>query len=250
MSEYSTHGEIVHRIGELSDKLSRGSLSEEELLEFEGLSRDLYERVVILNYKAKESKVYTRKNGEVDHKEQEAKKPEEKEDKKEALKKTRESESFSGEIAFDFSTPQTEMSSMKAAPVDALKTTTLDEEKEKVSSKTEVSSDKNETETTDRESFIDRFKRTEDNSLMNKLAAKKIESLKGAIGLNDKMQFISELFNKDADLFNKTIDSLDNQESHEAAIRQLSKIAVEQNWDSDSSIVEDFVKLIDRRYAK
>lgn len=261
MSAYNTHQEIVKRLGELSNKLSSGELSETELKEFETLSRDLYERAVVLHYKAKESKVYS-KNGNT-KKEEPAQAIKKEEVAENPPKKTEDSKppskqenNLTEEIAFDFSgdddepvIPKREEQKKPVSETDNTKTSTV--QKEEAEEKTV----KTEEQTTQKindpkiNSFFERFTEVHDDSLMSKLGSSKINSLKGAIGLNDKLQFISELFAGNSELFNKAIDILDEQENNEKARYQLSEIAAEQGWDAESPLVEEFVKIIDRRYA-
>lgn len=58
MTSFDTLQSISSRLKELSNQLTSSKLSKEELEEFETLSRKLYERAIILNYKAKEASVY------------------------------------------------------------------------------------------------------------------------------------------------------------------------------------------------
>ena len=71
MPIFNTLQKITSRLNELSEQLNSSKLTEEELREFEQLSRDLYERAIILNYKAKEERVFQKEN------EQKIKEPEE-----------------------------------------------------------------------------------------------------------------------------------------------------------------------------
>jgi hypothetical protein len=51
-------------------------------------------------------------------------------------------------------------------------------------------------------------------------------------------------------MFNESIEKLDNQENNEKARFYLSEIAVKQSWDAEDPLVEEFVRILDRRYAE
>lgn len=283
MSKFQTNQKIAERLKELADQLSSSKLQEQELSEFETLARELYERAVVLNYKAKEALVYGNSS------EKEAEKPsqpvhqtkehhaveevEEPEDSDEQIPQ----EEPSGEIQFDFSSEEeseeVEAQSEPAKeekpndPVEEETTSTLKEqdhtedlEKEDVVTAAEEpkttgsgggSQELNDAFEDDKvQSFYEQFEKVHNASLGDRLGAGKLNTLKGAIGLNDKLQFISELFNGDSEAFNTSIDTLDKQDSNENARKLLSQIASKQSWDEENPLVEEFARLIERRYVE
>lgn len=267
MSAHHTHQEITKRLKEISEQLSKGDLSEEELKEFETLSRRLYERAVVLNYKAKEAHVYSKSVSdelvkEEAPSEQQEKKKEETPVQKEEPEATEKESVENGEIAFDFSSDSEEEAASSISQTEQEEVIQKDEVEEEPKSTEEPLQQKQASETiTEPESkggipeekissFFERFTQVHDDSLMSKLGASKLDSLKGAFGLNDKMQIISELFEGSSEAFNETIEKLDTQESNEKARLYLSEIAVKQNWDPENPVVEDFVRILDRRYAE
>jgi hypothetical protein len=268
MSAYHTHQEITKRLKALSDQLSNGDLSEDELKEFETLSRRIYERAIVLNYKAKEAHVYSKSVSnelveEVSPKTKEVEKEESSPAKPEEPEVSEKTPIESGEIAFDFSSSDGE---------EEAKETVSQTKQEEVIQKEEPSKNpepvkqekpaepepKVEPEPTKEvpvpeekiSSFFERLTKVHDDSLMSKLGASKLDTLNGAIGLNDKMQFISELFDGSSELFNETIEKLDQQQNNEKARFYLSEIAVKQNWDVENPLVEEFARILDRRYAE
>mgnify|MGYP006920574865 CR=1 FL=1 len=76
-----------------------------------------------------------------------------------------------------------------------------------------------------------------------------LESLIGAFTLNEKLQFINELFDGSSDDFSNNIKQLDQLASMDAARNMLAELAQTFNWDTESEIVEDFIFKICRRYA-
>ncbi|MEY5000000.1 MAG: hypothetical protein RLZZ211_36 [Bacteroidota bacterium] len=76
-----------------------------------------------------------------------------------------------------------------------------------------------------------------------------LESLIGAFTLNEKLQFINELFDGSSDDFSSNIKQLDQLASMDAARNMLAELSQTFNWDTESEIVEDFIYKICRRYA-
>jgi hypothetical protein len=76
-----------------------------------------------------------------------------------------------------------------------------------------------------------------------------LDSLIGAFTLNEKLQFINELFEGSSDDFSTNIKQLDQLASMDAARNMLAELAQTFNWDTESEIVEDFIYKICRRHA-
>lgn len=88
-----------------------------------------------------------------------------------------------------------------------------------------------------------------DNSLGAKLMATKLDSLQGAFGLNEKLQIIRELFNNSSEAFTQAIQIFDLQPDFAHAKTILSNFTLEYSWELDTPIVIEFVQKIARRYA-
>jgi hypothetical protein len=76
-----------------------------------------------------------------------------------------------------------------------------------------------------------------------------LESLIGAFTLNEKLQFINELFDGSSDDFSSNVKQLDQLASMDAARNMIAELAGTFSWDTESEIVEDFIYKICRRYA-
>ena len=76
-----------------------------------------------------------------------------------------------------------------------------------------------------------------------------LESLIGAFTLNEKLQFINELFDGSSDDFSSNVKQLDQLASIDAARNMIAELANTFSWDTESEIVEDFMYKICRRYA-
>lgn len=83
-----------------------------------------------------------------------------------------------------------------------------------------------------------------------KIALEPIKDLRSAIGINDKFQFMEELFNKDESLFEssiKTINSYKNIAEAQFWIKQ--NLRNKYNWVEESTAVMAFDQLVKRRFS-
>jgi hypothetical protein len=76
-----------------------------------------------------------------------------------------------------------------------------------------------------------------------------LETLAGAFTLNEKLQFINELFDGSSDDFSSSVKQLDQLANMDAARNMLVELSQTFNWDTESEIVEDFLYKICRRHA-
>jgi hypothetical protein len=288
MGNFKGYKSIIAELHSLAEKLDQSTLSKEELNRFTTLSREIYERSVILNYKALENEVFNKneKTAEVKNNDSSTDKKieeslgeiENDEQKIEESNKDEQpvfdfaDEDFSAkkedEFSFDFSEDdeQLEDDELKVETkkeLDAKEVELENQKEEEIIEEPEVE-EVNETSkttvTTERLteissddkviSFYEKFTQVHDESVLAMLGSQKIDTLKGAFGLNDKLQIINELFNGDSDEFSKTIETLDSFDSDEKARIKLSEIAAHHQWEPDHRLVEDFAKMVERRYAQ
>lgn len=83
-----------------------------------------------------------------------------------------------------------------------------------------------------------------------KIALQPIKDLRAAIGINDKFQFMEELFNKDEALFEssiKTINAYKNFAEAQFWIKQ--NLRNKFNWEEESATVMAFDQLVKRRFS-
>jgi hypothetical protein len=76
-----------------------------------------------------------------------------------------------------------------------------------------------------------------------------LETLIGSFTLNERLQFINELFEGSSDSFSTAVKNLDNLDGLDSARTVIVDYASTNNWDLESEIVEDFLVKICRRYA-
>ncbi len=82
------------------------------------------------------------------------------------------------------------------------------------------------------------------------IALEPIKDLKAAIGINDKFQFIQELFagdEKDFELSLKTINAFNIYAEAQFWIKK--ELRIKNNWNEDSSVVKSFDQLVKRRFS-
>jgi hypothetical protein len=235
------------------DELSVGKLSVEQLEMLTDHSRELYERLVVLRYKA----YYTSVKGE----------------KMEA----KEAEPVS--IAFKISAPAPTVAAATPPPapveskpevpvnqvslIDAIEEVTKAEAApEPTSSVKETSEESFEinvgvreeaintyTQPKPLESINDRLSKTVGNvsSVAQKHEHTPIADLKRAITLNQRFQFSKELFKGNNQEYEVAIDRLNNTNRDEA-FRQLDALKTKYSWNNESQVTQDFVELIERRH--
>ena len=88
-----------------------------------------------------------------------------------------------------------------------------------------------------------------DSNLASQIGVTKISSLIGSFGLNERLQFINELFDGSSENFSNAIKTLDLQASSENARTKVAEFAVSNNWEVESETVVEFMQKIIRRYA-
>lgn len=78
-----------------------------------------------------------------------------------------------------------------------------------------------------------------------KLAKKPITNISSAIGINERFQFIKELFKNDVTLYNGTIATLNALDNFDTAMKHIS---TNFDWDMEQTTVQRFVSIVERRY--
>ncbi|MGC9331301.1 MAG: hypothetical protein ACP5DZ_05410 [Bacteroidales bacterium] len=82
------------------------------------------------------------------------------------------------------------------------------------------------------------------DDLASKLQSKPVTDIKAAIGLGDRFLFIKELFDGNADEFNKCIQDLNNMHSADEAKTYLEKY----KWDIEKDTATYFWSIVQRRF--
>ena len=89
-----------------------------------------------------------------------------------------------------------------------------------------------------------------DNSIANKLRGKAITSIKAAIGINDKFQYLNDLFKGNVQDYNESLDSLNNFSTLEEAEAHFNSLRSKFGWDMENNSATGLYDLVIRRYLK
>ena len=86
-------------------------------------------------------------------------------------------------------------------------------------------------------------------SVAENLQHNKIADLKAAIGINEKFQFINELFQGNMKEYNVAIDQFNSFSSFSEADSYLTNLKELYKWDSENTFVANFKELLQRRFS-
>lgn len=272
--------ELVSAIENGLKKISKGNITRIELEETVASSRELYERLLIVRYKVYENSILADKESEeleVVYKETEVKKeeetiPNENKDREIIFEEETNDIAEDSIIRFDlFATPEIE-SEMKEDEVlpevekeieqsieeDDLPEIKIKKEEELVEenldSVKEIENTANDSAETTKEiaedasSLFPKLLKIE-KSIAQNYQVMTLETLIGSFTLNERLQFINELFDGSSDLFSSAIKRLDALDNRDSARSVIAEYAAENNWELDGEVVEDFMLKICSRYA-
>ena len=271
--------ELVSAIENGLKKISKGNITRIELEETVASSRELYERLLIVRYKVYENSILADKESEeleVVYKETEVKKeeetiPDENKDLEFFFEDTAKDKSDETIIRFDlFATPEieSEVEEDEVLPEvekeieqsieeDILPEIEIKEEElveENLYSEEEIENTANDNTETSKEiaedssSLFPKILKIE-KSIAQNYQVMTLETLIGSFTLNERLQFINELFDGSSDLFSSAIKRLDSLDNRDSARSVIAEYAAENNWDLDGEVVEDFMLKICSRYA-
>lgn len=89
-----------------------------------------------------------------------------------------------------------------------------------------------------------------DNTLVNKLRGKAITNIKSAIGINDKFQYLNDLFKGNVQDYNESLDALNNFSTLEQAESHFNALRSKFGWDMENTSAAGLYELVLRRYLK
>ncbi len=255
--------ELVSAIENGLKKISKGNITLIELEETLASSRELYERLLIVRYKVYENSILADKESE-EHKdvdnETEVKKeeetiPDENKDIEIIFEEETNDIAEDSIIRFDlFATPEidSEVEEDEVLPEIEIKEEELVEEN--LDSEEEIENTANESAETSKEiaedasSLFPKLLKIE-KSISQNYQVMTLETLIGSFTLNERLQFINELFDGSSDLFSSAIKRLDALDNRDSARSVIAEYAAENNWELDGEVVEDFMLKICSRYA-
>lgn len=95
--------------------------------------------------------------------------------------------------------------------------------------------------------FVD--EEPEDNSLAARLQRTHVSDIRAALGINDKMMIINELFNGSFERYNKSIEALNEFPTLSGAKVYMSELQIELQWDVESQAYRMLNDLVERRFV-
>lgn len=92
--------------------------------------------------------------------------------------------------------------------------------------------------------------RTSKIELGEKLGDNKVTDLRQAIGINDKFQFIQELFRGDVDMYERSVRTLNEFRSYQEADMWIHReLKIKLGWQDDNPSVQHFYVLLKKRFG-
>ncbi len=271
MEGLKNYREKLKAIEKLVDKMENGLLTINELAELESLTRDLYERSVILKYKAFEGKVVkSEPKADVIVPIAETSEASTAGEKLEIVEKVPEIVAEIPEApVLDFSlfdgsddveeeqpqiqTPTAVEAEIPVTPIVEIPEKSVEPEvveyQRSPQSEPELSSDEPTVVVKEKgSSFLARLD-IADNSISAQLAGRKIDTLQGVFGLNERLLYINQLFDGSGDAFSEAIKILDSQQNLDEASYKVEELAFANSWNPEEGVVLEFLAIIKRRYA-
>lgn len=270
MANLSTIEARLKAIEEAFSKLNHGKLTREELEELVVNTKELHERAIILRYKAFEEKIFGERPVEIapvietpvfeepvvvpiqetpsySMPEMEIELDEE-EVVEETIEEIEEQPAFDFSL-FDDSAEQIKEEVLEENTFEHLSVSSTESTEDGVHEEhitmeqvivtpTEPSNQK----------FYARFSK-DNTDLAPQIGMTSLSTLIGSFGLNERLQYINELFDGSSEAFSEAIKVLDNLSSRDEMLIRASAYANNHNWDLESETVEEFVLKLKRRYA-
>jgi hypothetical protein len=261
MANLSSLQSKLDSVQQLIAKLNNGKLTSEELELLVETSRELYERSVILQYKSFEEKVFGLREEVIEIPVQPETDGQVKEIEEEQVEI--EVETTAEVTAFDFSLfdEPTPLQPIEEKEVLAdVEISSEPEVEEHVSVSHAVTEEGVKEESVAIEQTFVTFGSGESTALAGQLARlldqsesrfnlPPLETLVGSFGLNERLQFINELFNGSSEEFAEAIKALDASSGFDEALNKAAAFGLRNQWDRESETVLDFVNKLKRRYA-
>jgi hypothetical protein len=260
--------ELSKKLHKKIKELEEGKLDIKELESLTDDARELYERMLILKYKAYE------KFGEPANATEEVV-----EEKVEPVKAVVEEEEevveeaidFSGiteekeeveQPSFDFSAMEEEVVEPKEEPVmipsENIKSSSEPITEEETFPKSSGTKDQptdvfqdshvEKVEDEDENSLNEKLKTEDEQSLRKQFQSTPVSDLKKEISIAKKFEYITFMFEGENDLYEAAIEDLNNCTDGEEAKNKLNDYSTKHSWDLENKSIIKFVELVERRY--
>jgi len=89
---------------------------------------------------------------------------------------------------------------------------------------------------------------TDNQNLGDHVLKKPLKSLKTSIGINDKFQFINELFDGSMKIYNEAMDQIEGSKDRSEAMQNFDSIASTGNWDEENPAYLQLLDYVERRF--
>ena len=89
----------------------------------------------------------------------------------------------------------------------------------------------------------------EDNSLAARLHRTHIDDIRMAMGINDKIMIVNDLFMGSVERYNKSIDALNDFPTLSGARVYMSELQIELQWDTESDAYKLLNDMVERRFV-
>lgn len=239
--------ELAKMVHEKVSKLESGNLSAEELGGLSDELRDLYDRIVILKYKAMEKglKVQTEEVAAA---------------VAVAIEKPVEIQPMKFTVAeptkVEVKAPEVVQPKIEQTPSPKLQPGLFEIPAAKKENPVTPNTVSTEQKTSIAEKYAaqqkttiaEKFAAEQKMTLADKLKMTRINDLRTAIGINQKFLFMNDLFEGENIIFNTALNRLNSCNSGDEAKTVLSEYSLKYGWSGDSERVMQFFELIERRY--
>lgn len=264
---YMTIKAIAERLNKMSESLEAGQLTADEIMEMHALSGQLYERMVILRFKAFEEEgaadFLSGKGDALPEKEEVPTAVAEPEAAPEAppasVEETDEAPPTPdakplADETHEFTPdsdpePEAEPAEPSAADDDERPAFRFGKPTPEVAPNQISLIDSIEEIKRMEKSINDQFKSGDSKTLAQKLEQTPVPDLKSAIGINLRFRFVSVLFKNDNEAYSAAVEKLNNFNSMIEADEYIQNSLVDQfDWEKKNPAVKQFIGLVERRY--
>ena len=254
---------LLTLLNEYQTQLDQGDLRLEELDHLVLNSQELLERYIVLRYKAYEGMATTAtiaeptievENSEDIMAESDAHEQLHLETPELDLNDQEDPIAEDAPVAFDFSLFDSPNDDLIETPIEEeivehiSVSATTEEDQGVIEEKVVIEHHSQTPEADENKAFIHQFSHI-DAGFFSQIGMSRLDSLVGSFGLNERLQYINELFNGSSEAFSDAVKRLDHFASYEDALIEASKFAHEYQWDLESDTVEELVTKLKRRHG-
>ncbi len=236
IKSYNNINEILSDLDKKLSEINKGTLSLQGLDECLGLSRELYERLVVVRHKARELAVTPEKKKVENEYSAPVEKPVA---RKELIAKTEEPEQKEQPL-FDF-TMSEPLSESDATPVAVIEDNVPTVKRVPRATKSVPAADSE-------PSLNDSIGTDDSVSLRKKLQSTPVKDLTKEIGIGKKFEYISLMFKGDGKAYAEAIEALNSCNGLDGAREKINAFSVSHEWNLEDKTVAKFIELVERRY--